>query len=243
MTENGQKIPDLGLKIDEARFLQTIRNRQFGIITETSDRQKMDCLKPLGDFCIAEATPNFKVALNRPMLNFMFQQSDLLNPSLPTRMIFMEDWIQEIKEGEVTGGYSAVSDDGKDQIIVISLKAASLVAFQDLDKRGLDPEIYFNGALSFMVSDFSAHEFGHAGRQTKRLLKPGASMIEEKLLDDTHSQIFDFQNQYTQLYAKALDRDLGDNALIFVANPEKNINLQEYRLKIYAEARDRGMIR
>src|SRR3989344_4643372 len=65
VTENGQKIPDLGLKIDEARFLQTIRNRQFGIITETSDRQKMDCLKPLGDFCIAEATPNFKVALNR----------------------------------------------------------------------------------------------------------------------------------------------------------------------------------
>lgn len=65
---------DLRLKIDEASFWRAVQQgSNVGIITETWDRNKMDCLKPLGDFCIAEASQNFRVGINRPMMDFMFR--------------------------------------------------------------------------------------------------------------------------------------------------------------------------
>lgn len=234
---------DLGLSINEDGFWQASRQgSQVGIITESRDRNKMDCLKPLGDFCIAEASPNFKVALNKPMLDFMFRQADLINPSLPTRMIFIEDWL-DVKQEEHTGGFTAISDDGSDQIIVISLKAAALSAFQDLENKKLSEEVYFNGAISFMVSRFAAHEFAHAGRQTKKYLKLGSSLISDDLLEATHPQIYAFDGKYIDLYDQALGRGFGDNALFFIVNLEKEIDLQRFKLQIFQEARTSRVIK
>lgn len=233
----------LGLRIDEDGFWRASRlGPQVGIITESRDRNTMDCLKPLGDFCVAEASPNFKVALNKPMLDFMFRQSDLINPSLPTRMIFIEDWL-DARQEEHTGGFTAVSEDGSDQIIVISLKAAALFAFRDLEDKKLPEEDYFNGAVSFTLSRFAAHEFAHAGRQTKRYLKPGSSLIPDDLLEATHQQIYYFDGRYIDLYDQALGSGLGDSALIFIANLEKGVNLQNYRAQIFQEGGLLGIIK
>lgn len=233
--------PNLGLRIDEVEFWRSVRQGpQVTIITETWDRNKMDCLKPLGDFCISEASPNFKIALNKPMLDFMFRQADLIKPSLPTRMVFAEDWL-DVRQEDHTGGFTAISDDGSDQIIVISLKAAALLAFRDLEIKRLSGENYFNGAISFIVSKFASHEFAHAGRQTKRFLKPGTSLIPDDLLEATHQQIFAFDARYADLYDQALERGLGSNALIFVVNLEQRVNLQSYKAQIFKEAKELGI--
>lgn len=233
---------NLGLSIDEAGFFRAVsQGPKFGFITETADKAKMDCLKPIGDFCISENSPSFKVAINQPMTDFMFRQSGLLNPSLPTRMLITEEWLDD-KPGEGTGGYTAIAQDGSDQIIVVSLKAASLLALQDLDKKGLPLDSYFDGAVSYFISWISSHEFAHAGVQTKKLLRPGTSLISNNLLDITHPQIYAFDHRYGELYSKAIDRNLGYGALILGATLEQRVNLALYTNQILQEASVRGLM-
>ncbi|MDO8639072.1 MAG: hypothetical protein Q7R43_05855 [Candidatus Daviesbacteria bacterium] len=240
-----QYLIDLGLSIDEKDFLKAAARPQFGIITQTQGAAGMDCLKSYGDFCVSEASPNFKVGINKSVADLIMKQSGLLNPSLPTEMFFTEEWLdlERVSPEESTAGYVAVSQDGINQIIVISLKAATLQAILDIENRGLSLERNFNGALSFAISYDAAHEWAHAGAQTKKLLEPGTGSIDEGLSTATHPQIFAFQQRYQNLYGVALSRGLGDGALLFVANLEDGVDLQFYKTKILQEAKDLGIVK
>lgn len=242
-TPESQLVPDLGLKIDEAGFWRAVYSGpRFGTITESWDRNRIDCLRPLEDFCIAEESPSFAVGLNRPMVDFMFRQADLTNPSLPTRMVIVEDWLGYVGiEGAHVGGYSAISDNGSEQVIVVSLKSAVLEAFKDLEKKGLPPEDYFKGAVSYWISWITAHEIAHGGAQTKKLLKPGQTSIAGYLQESTHPQIHAFNERYAQLYAQAQERGLGEGALILAVDLDNSIDLQAYKAKILQEAKERAL--
>lgn len=234
---------DLELDIDEAGFWRVVNGgHRFGIITQTEDRNKMDHLRPHGNLWVAETSSSFRVAINKPMADFMFKQADLINPSLPTRMLFVEAWLDPAR-GEHTGGFTAISDNGVDQIIIISLKAVALEAFLDLERKGLSLVDYFDGALSYFASRYTAHEIAHAGRQTKRLFKRRMTFIPDDLLDAIHPQISAFDQKYTQLYNQASDRSLGEAAMIFAVGLEERVNLSTFRAQILQEARLRGMVK
>lgn len=174
----------------------------------------------------------------------MFTQADLTNPSLPTRILLWENWLDQSRgeHGEYIGGYAAVADDGSDQIVAISLKVVALEAFLGLDRQNLAPADYFDGAVSYVASRYMAHEMAHAGRQTKRFLKKGESLIPDSLSDATHPQIFAFNEKYTQLYSQALLKGSGEAALIFGVSLETGVDLQTYKTQLFQEARSRGMI-
>lgn len=226
---------DLGLNINEEGFWKAVNAGPiFGLITETSDKARMDCLGSLGDFCIAEASPNFKVAINQPIADFMFRQSGLFNPSLPTRMLLVEEWLDTSEEQ--TGAFTAVANDRSDQVIVISLKTAVLQALKDLERKGLSPEVYFDGAVSYFVSQMSSHEMADAGARTKKLLAPGAILIGDNLIHATQSQVFAFSNRYTELYDQASAKEAGRAALIFGVTLETGVELESYRASILQEA-------
>lgn len=231
-----QQVIDLGLKIDENGFWKAIQQGpRFGSISKNT----IDCLKPLGDFCISDASANFEISLNRPMLDFVFAQANLLNPSIPTRMQFVEDWVGDQKEGPV-GAFNTITDDGSEQIIFVSLKAAALSAFKNLEKNNLPAQEYFDGAVSFFISSFSAHEFAHSGAETKKLFRRGEALPSNDLLERIHPQIFAFQDRYTKLYLVAQNKNLGENSIIFKVI-FKGTNIQAYKQQIFSEAKALGL--
>ncbi len=241
--QESQKAPDLGLSINEAAFLRVAaQGSRIGTIPQTEDKDKGDLLRSLGDIRVAASSPSFTLAINQPMADFMFRQADLANPALPTRIFFWEGWLDPSK-GEQPGGYTSIKDDGSDQIIVISLKAAALEAFLDLDRKKLAGADYFEAATSYFISKYMAHEMAHAGRQTKRLLKKGESSIPEGFADVTHPQIYAFDEKYAQLYNQAFLKGIGQGALIFETSLEPGVDLDSFRTQIFQEARTREIIK
>lgn len=231
------QVPDLGLNIDEAGFWKAVNaGPGLAIITQTEDRNKMDHLRPHGNLWVAEASRSFRVAINQPMADLIFSQAGLTNPSLPTRISFVEEWL----EPGQTAGYTAISSSGSDQIVVVSLKATSYEAFKDLEKKRLSIADYFDGAVSYFVSSNMARLAADAGIRTKKLLKSGDSLIPDHLLDATRPQLEAFQQKYARLYSQAVTRRVGEGALILAVNLE-GVNLQNYRLQILQEARARGI--
>ncbi len=235
-----QSVVDLGLKVDEAGFWQAVQSARFGILTETWDKEKLDCPTGAPGICMGEASPSFRMGINASMLDFMLKQSRLYNPSLPTNITFVEEWLSKPGEKEHASAFTVITKDQKEQIIVVSLKAAAFLVFKDLERRNLSLD-YFNGAISFFVSSNTAHEFGHGGAQTKLLGRLGNLFPEESFLDKMHPQIYDFQNRYTNLYDKALEKGMGDQALIFVVNPINELSLVGYRSRLYIEAQELGL--
>lgn len=240
VSEQRSAVADLGLSIDESGFWRAVQSARFGVLTETWDKDKLDCPTGAPGICMGEASPSFRMAINASMLDFMLKQSRLYNPSLPTNITFVEEWLSKPGEKEHTSGFTAISNDQKDQVIYISLKAAAWLAFKDLEQRNLSLD-YFNGAISYFVSSIAAHEFGHGGAQTKFLDRLGNLFPEESFLEKMHPQIYDFQNRYTDLYDKALERGKGDQASIFVVNPINELSLVGYKSRLYTEARELGL--
>lgn len=236
-----QQVTNLGLRIDESEFWNIAgAGPVLRIITQTGDKNKMDHLITMGDLYMAEASPKFIIAINRDMAEFIFKQADLAKPSLPTRILFVEDWL-EPERGEQTGGYTAIADDRSDQVVVISLKAASYEAIKDLQRKKLPLEDQFDGAVSFFVSKYVARLSADAGSRTKKLLRPGSNLIPNDLMDATKPQLDAFEQSYTHLYNEASVRNLGLQALIFVASLESNLSRQAYINQILQEAKARGI--
>lgn len=233
---NEKRFTDLGLEIDENGFWKAVNSGpSFGVISKNI----MDCLKPLGDFCVSNRAANFEISLNRPMLDFISGQADLLNPSIPTRMQFIEDWVGDDKEGPV-GAFTTTTDDRSEQIIFVSLKAAALSAFRNLEKNNLPVQDYFDGAISFFTSTFSVHEFAHAGAETKRFIKSGEPIPSNDFFELVHPQVFAFQDRYTNLYIEAQDRNLGEKAIMFKVL-FKGTDIEAYKQQIFTEARAKGI--
>lgn len=236
-----EKVFDLSLNIDEAGFWRVVsQGSRFGIITQTTEKGKMDHLRSHKDLYVAADSPSFRVAINQPMADFIFSQAGLTNPAFPTRIIFVEDWIEGVRENHV-GADTGLTEDHSEQHIRISLKAAALEAFLDMDRKAL-PLQQFDGAMSFFVSNYIAHEAAHAGRENKLLVSKN-NIPSDSVFDAVHPQIYAFQSRYINLYNQALSRGAGAGALIFIINAEERTNLNIYKDQIYQQARDRGMIK
>lgn len=226
-----QYIIDLGLKIDEAGFFKIAsQGPRWGTLPKNADKDKLACPNWSPNICMGEYSSSFNVGINGPMADFMFKQSQLSNPLLPTKIVFVEDW-QEINSKEHTSGFTGITADGKEMHVVMSLKAAAWEAFRILDQNRLGLE-YFEGTLSALLSRHLAHELGHAGAELKKLAKPG---------DATHPQVYAFDRLYDELYRKAGAKGVPEGGLIFGAQPKDGLNLLAYRNQLYQEAKDRGI--
>lgn len=102
---------------------------------------------------------------------------------------------------------------------------------------------YFSGAMSFFVSSYAAHEFAHAGAQTRMFGRMGQLIPKDKVFDDEiHPQIFKFQERYVELFNQAFLRGVGNAAFILVIDQDPGlVDLVGYRAKLYEEARQFGL--
>ncbi len=193
---------DLGLKIDEKAFLGLAKQGpKWGTLPETDDKDKLACPSWSPGICMGKYSPNFTVAINGPMADFMFKQSQASSPLLPVKIIFVEEW-GEINNKDHVSGFTGITADGKEIDIVMSLKAISWEVFQSLSKNNLSMD-YFEGTLSYLLSRYTVHELGHAGAEAKKLAKPGKPVPEIGAEDVTHPQVYAFDARYDQLFHQA----------------------------------------
>lgn len=231
--------PDLGLKINEAEFWNVIkRGYVYGILPETDQKDKMYCPAWAPGICMSESSPNFTVAVNGLMAEFMFRQTSAVNPVLPTKMIFIEDW-WKTDEGYVAAS-TAISEN--EIHIITSLKMSAFEAFKIMEQEGIlqapDSSDHFRGTLSLLVSRSAAHEWVHAGGEAKKF-----GLVRDKNLTDTlHPQVYDFEEKYDKLIREAERRGfLHEAGLIFGVEPKQNVNLLAYRNQLNKEAQERGI--
>ncbi|EKD85427.1 MAG: hypothetical protein ACD_38C00031G0002 [uncultured bacterium] len=233
-------VPDLGLRIDEAGFLNIAQQGpRWGLLPEVVNMDKSGCPKWSPGICVAQYSANFTVAINGPMAEFMYKQSQLTSPIRPVKIIFEEIW-QEINKKEHVSGSTNITVDEKEIHILMSLKASAWEVFKELERRNL-PLDYFEGALSYKLSRYFVHEAGHAGAEVKKLAKPGRLIPDTDVAESTHPQVYAFDARYDQLYRQAEAKKIAEGALIFGAQPKGAINLLALRNQLYQEARAKGM--
>lgn len=228
-------VPDLGLKINEADFRAIVKaGNKFDLLPDATDKSKL--LAWSQDIYVGKSSSIFKVAINKPVADFLFRQAKLTNPSLRTNIIFIEDWGEGDQiSGE--GGFTGITQDGTEQHIAIWLKRAAWHAFKSADQQKLPVKDYYQGFVSFFASSWTVHELGHAGAENKALWKKGQEIPQDQT-EIIHPQIFAFQKQYDSLYDQAGRQGLAANALLVGIEP--TIDLNKLRDQIFREARQRG---
>lgn len=230
--------PGLGLRIDEAEFWNVIkRGYAYGFVPETDRKDQMYCPPWAPGICMAESSPNFTLAVNGFMAEFMFKQTSAVNPVVPIKMIFIEDW-WKTDEGYVSGSTAILEDEIH---VITSLKMEAFRAFKIMEKENTlttqDTLNHFRGNLSLLISRTAAHELVHAGAETKKF----GLLRDKKLTDILHPQVYDFEEKYDQLIREAAKRTTHEHGLIFGAEPRQNLNLLAYRVQINREAQERGI--
>lgn len=230
---------DLGLRINETEFLRLARaGPRWGVLPKTPDKEKLACPSWSPGICMGEYSSNFIVAVNGPMVDFMFRHSQTANPAKPVKIIFVEDWIKAEDGSYVAGGTNILAD-GID--IAVSLKALAWNSFKIMEnERTLtvpNASEYFEGSMSILASRTAVHELGHGGAQVKRLgLKPDTSAAEA-----VHMQIYSFEEQYDALVHKAATQGFPEGGLMFGAQPGDQFNRLAYMNQIYKEAQSMGL--
>lgn len=233
--EKKNVIPDLELDIDERGFEQALSGQiNFNPLPDATEKSNLSCPNWSLGICMGKSSTSFRVVVNNSVASFMFAQADLINPTIPTNIIFVEDWPEPEPDGTYAGGFTGITPDNKEQNIVMSLKIAAYHTFKALDALKADIEEGFIGLSSRYLSEWTVHELAHAGRELKKL---GAN---SSLGQKTHPQIYDFQKKYIDLYMKAFANGRGREALVF--GMDTSLNLKLLRNNIYAEARARNIL-
>ncbi|MBI2020726.1 hypothetical protein HYS94_04950 [Candidatus Daviesbacteria bacterium] len=236
-----QMVPDLGLTIDEEEFWKIMRRGYaYGFLPETDRKDLMYCPPWAPGICMAEASPNFTLAVNGFMAEFMFRQTEAVNPIIPIKMIFIEDWWR-IKEDYVSSSTAILRDDSEIHIIA-SLKMEAFRTFKIMEREGTlispDASNHFRGTLSLLISRDIAHELIHAGKETKKL----GLYREESLTEATHPQVYDFEEKYDQLMRESVMTGFApETSLLFGAELRNGLNILSYRDQIIKEAQERGI--
>lgn len=236
--EQRQLAPNLGLKIDEAGFWNVInKGYAYGFVPETDRKDQMYCPPWAPGICMAESSPNFTVAVNGFMAEFMFRQTEAVNPVNPIKMFFIEDW-WKIGEDYVSGSTAILDDEIH---VITSLKMEAFRAFKIMEKENTlttpDALNHFWGNLSLLISMTAAHELVHAGAETKKF----GLFRDKELTDILHPQVYDFEEKYDQLIREAAKRTTHKHGLIFGAEPRQNLDLLAYRDQLNREAQERGI--
>lgn len=236
--EQQKIVPDLGLNINEAEFLNLSRQApKWGLLPNTPDKDKLACPVWSPKVCMGGYSSNFRFAVNGPMADFMFKQSQLTNPLLPTKIFFLEDW-GEMNNKEHVSGFTGITSDRKEIHIVMSLKSISWEVFQVLDRGKLSMD-YFEGTLSYLLSRYIVHELGHAGAEAKKLAKPGKLVPEEGIEESVHPQVYAFDAHYDQLFHKAEAVKNAEGALVFGAQTREALDMLFYWNQLNQEAKAR----
>lgn len=230
-------IPDLGLDINETGFWEIARKgAKWEVLPDATDKSKLSCPSWSANICQGKVSTNFNVAINRPLFEYMLDQSKLRNPSVRTNIIFVDDW-GAVGLGTHQGGFTAITPEGTEQNTIVWLKPAAWAAFKAAKQTGLPLETHFQGFLSFYTSARLVHEMGHAGAETKALWKPGLD-IATVSSDAIHPQIHIFHQQYERLYNSA-GPDLAPLSLVVALEP--TVDLNRLKLQIEQEARQKGL--
>lgn len=224
----------LGAEINEADFFRVAaQGARWGLLPNTSDKDKLACPNWSPGICVGSYTSNFKVAINGPMADLMFRQTQATNPLKPLKVILVEDWIKADTGEPLAGG----TDKSEKEIrVAVSLKAVAWNVFKlmEADKTfsASNADEYFEGTMSLLSSRVAVHELLHAGAESKRLGLTPAGVLTEVL----HPQIYAQEEKYAGLVQQAGRRGYPEGGLIFGVQPVNTFRWSDYREQIYREA-------
>lgn len=234
------KIPNLNLNIDEAGWNTALSKPvRWDILPDATEERNLNCPAWAPNICMGKVSNNLRIAVNPTLAEFLFTQAGMTNPPLPTRIVFVEDWGEKVSDEVHNAGFTAVTQDGKSQNIVMYLKYLAWFTMKQIDTSRVSPaEDHFGGLASYNLSVWTVHEMGHAGAELKALWKPGQPILEQ-LSEETHPQIYNFQRRYEALYNRAASQGRALQALVF--GVELNTNFNQFRQRIYQEATNLGI--
>lgn len=217
VTYERRDIPDLGLHIDRQEWDKAVlRSPQWERLPVASRREDLVCSEWARWVCIGTSTTLYNVYVNRNALEVVMKSADVFDLPIQTSLIYEEWWGEKLPgTAGYEGGSTYVSTDNKNQDSIVLLRAAAHQTFLILEKERL-PDTSFEGVLAFVLSVWTAHELGHAGKEFRLLLKsPNPVALGERL----HPQIFAFQKEYEELVEQAVNQGRTVNALLVKAEP------------------------
>ena len=232
--------PDLEVKLDETGFWKNVKGgARWGLLPNTPDKDKLACPIWAPGICLGEYSSNFKVAVNGPIADFMFRQTQAINPLKPIKMILVEDWIKADTGEYLAGGTNILAGEIN---VAISLKALAWNVFLIMENGNIltvpNAGDHFQGTMSLLASRTTAHELMHAGVQPKKL----GMTIPLEMAEKVHPQIYAFEEKYSALVYQAGTQGYSAEGLIFGIEPVENFNLLEYRNLINNEAKSKGLV-
>ncbi len=237
-TETKTTTPDLGLKLDEGKWLEALKKSPvWEQLPDATNKVNLKCPRWSPKICMGQVSKSFKIAINRPMAEYVFSEAKMTGLPVPTNIVFVEDWGQVGPESHIEG-FTGLTVDKKELDIMIWLKPLIWASFLAVEKRKQSLTDYFQGTLCAAASSRLVHETAHAGAEFKTfdLLHNNPS---EEALEAVHPQIYQFQNRYEQLYDMVGKQGLALNALLVGVEPVVDLNL--LRQQIFQEASQKGL--
>lgn len=227
------EAPNLNLKIGKEEWRGLVRQRaNWEFLPEATNRNNLMCPTWAPNVCIGRIGSLFRVAVNKPVAEFMFVQASLRRLPIKTNLMFIEDWGQKLGGEGHQAGFTALVPGVSEQITILWLKFAAWYTIKNIEANNLPLEEYFAGFASYYLSEWAVHEMAHAGAEREAF---GLGLIPPNLEVPLHKQIFDFQRQYADLFREAGREQLTENALVFALEPQ--VPIRQIRDLLSAESR------
>lgn len=227
------EAPSLNLKIDKEEWRRLIRQRvNWEFLPDATNKNNLMCPSWAPNICMGKISSLFRIAVNKPVAEFMFTQASGRQFPIKTDIVLIEDWGQKEGGEGHQAGFTALVPGIGEQIIILWLKFAAWYAIKNIEANNLPLEEYFAGFASYYLSEWAVHEMAHAGAERRAF---GSRLIPPNLEEPLHKQIFDFQRQYADLFREAGREQLAENALVFALEPQ--VSIRQIRDLLSAESR------
>lgn len=230
--------PDLGLEFDQKKWLETLQKKPvWELLPDATNKANLKCPAWSPKICLGQVSSSFRVAINRPMAEYVFSQAKMTDLPVQTDIAFIEEW-GEIGPIMHYPGETRLTADLTEQNIFLWLKLIARSAFLMADKQKSNPSEYVQYFLSFYASSYLVHETGHAGAEF-RILNLSQEKPSPEMFEAVHPQIYQFQKEYEELLDNAAKRGFVENALLIGVEPV--VDLKTLKQKIFQEAKERGL--
>lgn len=231
------EVPNLNLKINKEEWRRLIRQRaNWEFLPDATNKNNLICPSWAPNICMGKISSLFRIAVNKPVAEFMFTQSSGRQFPIKTDIVLIEDWGQKLGGEGHQAGFTALVPGISEQITILWLKFAAWYAIRNIEANNLPLEEYFAGFASYYLSEWAVHEMAHAGAERRAF---GLRLIPPNLEEPLHKQIFDFQRQYADLFREAERERFAENALVFALEPTIPIrqirNLLVEQAKVYVK--------
>ncbi|MBI2268126.1 MAG: hypothetical protein HYU80_01605 [Candidatus Blackburnbacteria bacterium] len=230
---------NLELEINEQGWQEAIAQKAgWEFLPDASYKKNLSCAPWHKRVCLGKISNNLKIAVNRPIAQFILKQAGVENLPVPYNIVFVDHWETVQTEAGHQAGFTAVTADGKEQNTILWLKYLAWYAFKQIDYHKLTPlEDYFAGVASYHLSVWAVHELGHAGKELKKFWNI-RNTITPQVYELVHPQIHEFHNQYVKLLEVAQSQNRIRESLLFGIEP--TVNLTKWREELYQEAENLG---